>query len=262
MNIYDDFFKGITPDDWELFAEDFFSHMGFDIITAPSIGADGGIDLKVSYKDKTYLVSCKHFINSGNSVKPSDEQNILDRVGHHNTDGFIGFYSTQISSGLSDRLENLNKTHKPRYSFSYIDKSKISEVIPKMPFTTLQKYGLCNGLAYVLNVPESRYKPLGCLNCGKDILDPQNIPYSIIGLYVNKSEELEYLYGCKSCLPAITPFAEVSQVLHLEWLQGWSEVVEDYVEDYNLSEHFYTCKSNFDTKILQRVYPQNLGTWI
>lgn len=262
MNIYDDFFKGINPDDWEQFAEDLFKHIGFNIIDSPSIGADGGKDLKVRYKDKNFLVSCKHFINSGNSVRPSDEQNILDRVGHHNTDGFIGFYSTQISSGLYDRLENLNVTYKSRYTFSYMDKSKISEIIHTMPFTILQKYGMCNGLTYVLNVPEYEYRSLECIQCGKDILEPQNISYSIVGLHINKNDKLEYIYGCKSCLPDMTPFAEISQVLYLECLQGWNEVVEDYIGDYDLSEYFYTYKSNFDNRILQRLYPQNLGRWI
>lgn len=54
-----------------------------------------------------WLVSCKHFAHSGNSVKENDEQNILERVRSFSAEGFMGFYSTVPSSGLNTRLYQL-----------------------------------------------------------------------------------------------------------------------------------------------------------
>ena len=51
-----------------------------------------------------WLVSCKHFAKSGNSVKETDEPNILERLSSFNADGFIGFYSTLPSSGLTEMI--------------------------------------------------------------------------------------------------------------------------------------------------------------
>ena len=56
-------------------------------------------------------MSCKHFSHSksgkGTSVGVEDETNISDRVRTFKCQGFIGFYSTVVSSGLNTRLENL-----------------------------------------------------------------------------------------------------------------------------------------------------------
>lgn len=263
MNIYDQFFQGITPDEWELFAEDFFVSIGFEILDSPAIGADSGKDLKVKYENKKYIVSCKHFISSGHSVRPSDEQNILDRVVHHKVDGFIGFYSTQISAGLQERFNELNNNPNFNFKFVYFDKSQISNIIPRMSFTILQKYGMCNGLTYVLNVPEYEYKPLECLYCKKDILNPLNINKSMVAIYKNQNGELEYVYGCKACLPMNElAWGEISQVLYLEQLQGWNSMVDCFEKDDVVSKTFYKNRSIFGDRILQRTYPQNLGTWI
>jgi hypothetical protein len=108
-------------DSFELFARDFFQDvLKFKIMQNPSRGADGGKDLLVEeqltgnlFDDKIiWLVSCKHNIHSGKSVSPEIEQNITDRIKQHKADGFISFYSTLASSGLGNRLKNLdeNKT--------------------------------------------------------------------------------------------------------------------------------------------------------
>ena len=118
-------FKEIPPanssdgkqDTFEIFARDFFSMLGYTIVSNPNRGADGGKDIiireiRTGLGGETiinWLVSCKHNAHSGKSVTPTDEANIRDRVESNECSGFIGFYSTLKSSGLSNILENLKK---------------------------------------------------------------------------------------------------------------------------------------------------------
>lgn len=104
-----------TQDKFELFARDFLELIGYTILIGPDRGADGGRDIIVREEragvgGKTYirwLVSCKHTAQSGESVKPQVEQNILDRVESNRCQGFIGFYSMLPSSGLSNIIKGL-----------------------------------------------------------------------------------------------------------------------------------------------------------
>ena len=67
-------------DTFELFTRDFLSFLGYRIVQDPDRGADGKKDLIVEEiiagitREYTirWLVSCKHFAHSGNSVKDSD----------------------------------------------------------------------------------------------------------------------------------------------------------------------------------------------
>lgn len=102
-------------DNWELFCRDFLSELGFVIEVDPARGPDGGQDLivierlsgKLGARQFRWLVSCKHYAGRGAAVGTGDEANILDRVAHHNADGFLGFYSTQASAALMERLRQL-----------------------------------------------------------------------------------------------------------------------------------------------------------
>ena len=105
-------------DSFELFARECLTLMGYKVISHPDRGADGGKDLVVEEQRQgvggvtivRWLVSCKHNAHSGNSVTPTVEQNIIDRLGTHNCNAFMGFYSTIPSSGLSSNLDGF-KTH-------------------------------------------------------------------------------------------------------------------------------------------------------
>ena len=102
-------------DRFELFARDFLEYLGYKIVIDPNRGADGGVDVLVEEKRTgvggetviRWLVSCKHKAHSGQSVTPQDEANIRDRVDANNCHGFIGFYSTLPSTGLSKNLEGM-----------------------------------------------------------------------------------------------------------------------------------------------------------
>jgi len=104
-------------DTFELFTRDFLSFLGYRIVQDPDRGADGKKDLIVdeiitgitSEYTIRWLVSCKHFAHSGNSVKDSDEINISDRLKQHHCDGFMGVYSTLAATSLSGLLQGQEK---------------------------------------------------------------------------------------------------------------------------------------------------------
>jgi hypothetical protein len=89
-------------------------------VTKPRASARGGARLDRCATESLLLCaagpSCKHFSHSksgkGTSVGVEDEINISDRVRSFKCFGFIGFYSTVVSSGLNTRLENLEKDFK------------------------------------------------------------------------------------------------------------------------------------------------------
>ncbi len=118
-------------DTFELFARDFLEFMGYKILTDPDRGADAGKDLiveeaRIGIGGETiikWLVSCKHYAHSGSSVSPSIESNIRDRIETHGCQGFIGFYSTLASSGLSTNLEGMKKT----YEYQVFDNEKVEK---------------------------------------------------------------------------------------------------------------------------------------
>lgn len=166
-------------DCFELFAREFFDALGFSIIEDPDRDQDGGRDMIISEKrtgiindtEIRWLVSCKHKAHSGSAVNASDEEDISDRIQAHSCDGFIGFYSTIVSSPLSRKLEAL----KDRYEIQVFDKEKIERVLlengsvnklvrrffPKS-FNDIELKSPTNLL--------SEYSPLRCRACGKDLL--------------------------------------------------------------------------------------------
>lgn len=258
MNIYQNFFENMNDEEWEFFAIDFLSSQGFQILQSPSRGADGGLDGLVEINNIKYLVSCKHFIISNKSVGTSDENNIIDRMVQHKAEGFIGFYSTLLSSSLLERFNHIcNNTD---YSIEYYDKNRVSNYLPNIPSNILQKYGLPNNIKYITNVPPSKYKPLECMKCNVDILDDNMIRISIVQISLNKNGKLEFLYGCKECLQFETiHWLEIDEVLHLDRLNSWNNDVDEKLKKYEHSSTFFQDKNNFDTKIQQRIFPSNWG---
>jgi len=260
MNVYDDFFKNISPEEWEFFAIDFLADNGFSIINYPSRGIDGGSDGIVKYNNITYIVSCKHYFNSGKSIGTDTEQSILDRVYQHNANGFIGFYSTLLSSSLQNRLNQLEN----KINILIYDKNIISDYLPRISSFILHKYGLPNQFKYVLNVSKEEYEPLNCLVCNRDILDDNNISFSMALITRNNNNELEYLYGCKKCIGNYFDigWCEINQVLHLEQLNGWIYYVNDLIKNNKVSYQFYKNKNDFESRLQQKVYPSNWGRWL
>ena len=124
---------GPARDDFELFAREFLVLSKFRVLDGPDRGADGGRDMIVEETRSgpggetkiRWLVSCKHKAHSGNSVTPTDETNVRDRIETHNCIGFIAFYSTVASSGLSQILTAL----RPKFELLTFDSAKIETAL-------------------------------------------------------------------------------------------------------------------------------------
>ncbi|HEX8266674.1 MAG TPA: restriction endonuclease [Pyrinomonadaceae bacterium] len=132
-------------DSFEFFARDFLEILGYEIISPPSRGRDGGKDMIVSETRRGiggitiyhWLVSCKHYAHSGKSVNSTKaEIKIETRVRRHNCDGFIGFYSTLAETGLIEDLEGIKRGQsigKLPFEFQIFDKEKIETNLLAFP---------------------------------------------------------------------------------------------------------------------------------
>lgn len=175
-------------DRFELFARDFFQHLGFRIIEDPSRGADGGKDIMVEDEWKglggsekvRMLVSCKHKAHSGRAVSVDDELNILERLGANGCDGFVGFYSTLPSSALADRLRSLKKPN-CRAGAVWYDHEKIEAELLRSPqgVELARRYFPKSVASLARENPRPAdffddLEPLTCDHCGKVLLDPKS----------------------------------------------------------------------------------------
>lgn len=187
-------------DTFELFARDFLSFMGYKIISHPDRGADGGADIIVEEKRTgvggetivRWLVSCKHKAHSGNSVNPNDDGNILDRVSSKKCHGFIGFYSTLSSSGLSGVLEGI----KDRIEFQIYDRERIEKelVHSARGLEVAERYFPVSLAAWKTNNPEpakifADEPSLKCKVCSKELLDKED--KGVITLWQNRRVDYE-----------------------------------------------------------------------
>jgi len=254
----------MSDEEWEKFAVEVLKYAGFQIETMPAFGTDGGQDFIVNDNNKRYIVSCKHYIRSRNHVGIDDEINIGDRLLQFNATGFVGFYSTSITTSLQDRLDGICKNG--NYSYNIFDSTKIIEIVQLMDTKILQSFGLYPN-KYYMNVGEEEYKPLKCMICGRDMLLDKNIPNSLIGLASYKNGGYDYVYGCKPCLRNVQLFynahLEMEQALHVSILQGWEDMIDEWIENENikLDDKFYKHRNNFLNRIRQRQLPQTEGTW-
>jgi hypothetical protein len=107
----------VGQDEWAIFAREFFDAMGVKAEEGPDRGPDEGRDLILVERrigmlgtgEHRWLVSCKHYAHSNKSVLDSKEWDIQGRLRKFNANGFIAFYSTVPSSGLSKTLEHAKK---------------------------------------------------------------------------------------------------------------------------------------------------------
>jgi hypothetical protein len=171
-------------DTFELFARDFLAHIGYTIIQGPDRGQDGGKDILVKEIRKgiggeseiKWLVSCKHKAHSGSSTGVTDEIDIPGRVAANGCDGFIGFYSTLPSSGLTTQLEGL----KSRFDYQIYDREKIEkDLLSSSEGIKLAKRYFPKSISeYLKNNPKPekffwKYPNLTCEYCGENLLEPK-----------------------------------------------------------------------------------------
>ncbi len=264
MNRYYDYFCNMSDEEWEHFAVEVLKSVGFQLHSLPAYGIDGGKEFIVSLDSVKYIVSCKHFIKSGKHVGVDNEINITDRLSQFGANGFLGFYSTCITTGLQNRLDGI--CNNGNYRYCIFSPTEIIQVMKSMDTKVLQSFGLYPH-KYYINVMEDEYKPLNCMVCGKDCLTDETIPNSLIGIAKLRNGKYEYIYGCKPCFIKAELFAnahlEMEQALHVRILQGWEDMVDEWIEneDIELSDDFYKNRSEFLNRVRQRQLPQTEGTW-
>jgi len=173
--------SGAERDEWELFVRELLEMVGFSIEVDPDRGADGGRDMVAvesrggvaGTTEVRWLVSCKHKANSGESVKPTDELDILDRVRVHGCDAFLGAYSTIPSSGLATKL---NSQDFGLETLVY-DRARIERLLLSSPegIALAKRYVPQSVRRWETENPEParlfrEAAELTCVVCGKDLL--------------------------------------------------------------------------------------------
>ncbi|MCA6111943.1 restriction endonuclease [Bradyrhizobium cenepequi] len=200
---------GGLQDTFELFARDFLTLLGYEILEGPSRGADGGKDLIAVERRRgvggetvvRWLVSCKHKAHSGASVNPADESNIRDRVEANGCNGFVGFYSTLPSSGLSDAIAGLST----KVETQIFDRERIESYLLKGAegLHVAKRYFPKSMTAWMGENPKpakifSTHPCLTCHHCGKDLLNP--VPAGIIVIWqrrdIDGKKHVDTVYWC------------------------------------------------------------------
>jgi hypothetical protein len=228
-------------DTFELFARDFLDFMGYKILTEPDRGADGGADFVVEETRRgvggesiiKWLVSCKHKAHSGNSVSPSDDANIRDRVEANSCQGFIGFYSTLASSGLSTNLDGL----KNKIESQVFDREKIEskllysarglEITERYFPQSLSHWKTENPQPAKIFVDKPSLK---CKVCKKELLDQEDKGVITLWQRIRKDDDkepkyFEYVFWtCRGrCDDILIKYVE-SKKCNL--IDGWEDIAD------------------------------------
>ena len=141
-----------------------------------------------------WLVSCKHKIHSGSAVNISDEEDISDRIQAHHCNGFIGFYSTIVSSPLSRKFKSLSD----QYDIQIFDNEKIERILleNRRVNKLVRRFFPHSYNEIELKAPSnlfSEYSPLRCKVCGKDLLHRDMLDkYKGIVVFV---QDMEYFHN-------------------------------------------------------------------
>lgn len=101
---------------FEGFATAYLKALGYKVEILPGEGPDGGRDLIVvedlpmksgDLIEFRWLVSCKYW---SSAVNPGEEEDVIGRLQQHGCNGFMGFYSTWPTSGLTNKLDGMKGT--------------------------------------------------------------------------------------------------------------------------------------------------------
>lgn len=203
-------------DQFELFSRELLSAAGYEILSGPGRGPDAGrdfiaVEIREGIAGKTevkWLVSCKHFSHSGNSVGVSDEDNIRDRVESNGCNAFLGVYSTLPSSGLVSRFESLRE----QMEVQWLD----HESLESMLLSSLTSHDIA-----------ARFIPESFANWQKENPQPSNI--------------FSYLEGlqCENCGKELLTSEERSGIVVI-----WRERKES--RPTLIYDVYWSCKGNCD----------------
>lgn len=203
--------SGHLRDTFELFARDCLEYLGYVVLNGPDRGADGGRDLIVEEirtgvggeTSVRWLVSCKHNAHSGASVTATDELDVEDRLRTHNCTGFLGFYSTLPSSGLTTKLAGARS----RYEHAIFDSAKIEKrLLSSKPGMALARRYFPKSMEIWQREHSGPAAIFGeetdlhCNYCSRSLLNPK--PHGIVVLWHPYDSEhthehrTEHIYWC------------------------------------------------------------------
>lgn len=227
---------GPGRDRFELFARDTLELLGFKVIEGPDRGADGGRDLILEERrtgvagetSVRWLVSCKHKAHSGASVSPNDELDVNDRLNAHQCSGFLGFYSTVASGGLTGKLSGAAG----KFEFQIFDPERIERTLlgsadgiqlakRYFPASIAKWKASDRGPARIFADPVD----LVCDYCGKSLLLPE--PHGLISFWHKfdddgvHRERTEHIYfACKGhCDERLRRPLQASRMI-----DGWEDI--------------------------------------
>jgi hypothetical protein len=255
-----------TQDDFEIFARDFLDQYGYEIVKEPARGQDGGIDIKVKEVtsgeqgqiiETTWLVSCKHYAHSKNAVGISIEQDISDRVKSNHCDGFIGFYSTSITTSLQSKLEGM-KDYIPHRIY---DKGRMErEIVGFQEWERIFKRYFPKSYKKWSSL-DRHYVPVKLFEFYLE-KEKHNLSGLTIFLSVFKTPEflLKALYGSQDYSRFITSQPLKYKVEHIkETLENlWSENIDTYnkVREVNALDAFNYIREKKFTEYISKKYKE------
>ena len=173
---------------FENFCMHLLQDMGLDIPVQPAIGADGGRDIvceepsQFASRGYRWLVSCKHYAGSRNSVGVNNDAAKPHKLAEHGCNGFMFFFSTGFTEGFRTSVEKVcEQIRSQNKIFNSYDIERILISSPKFYPLIRQYFPLShNRLIILRNAPEC---------C--DRISPQDALYAV---YIRSGSNNEVSY--------------------------------------------------------------------
>lgn len=206
---------------------------------------------------RKWVVSCKHYAHSGNSIGDKDEIDVMGRVRKFKASGFMAFYSTLPSSGLAQTFN----AHKDQAPIEVWDNEKIENLLITDPRLQIifERFFPKSYKAWRSETKQpvqvfGSYSPFECVVCGEDLLIDRQGNISLVIKADNKKNSdhiLDVYWACttKKCdiimegklstdLNVITKWIGISELAtplmymrwvgaHLTFLREGKETFED-----------------------------------
>lgn len=166
-------------DRWTLFAQDFMKHLGFQVERPSYRDASNMFDFcaveqlqgRFNYHPFRWLVSCRHKAATRTAVRESEETDILERLLRCKADGFLGFYSTPVSSALAQSLSEMkgNMLIKDYRFFDpkYLETFLVTPAFGRIVSRYFPNYAQTHHSIVLIG---EEYLPIRCEHCEKDLL--------------------------------------------------------------------------------------------
>jgi hypothetical protein len=131
---------------FENFCMHLLQDMGLNIPVPPAIGADGGRDIvceepsQFATRGYRWLVSCKHFAGSGNSVGVNRDWAKPHKLTEHGCNGFMFMFSTGFTEDFRSSVDKICHQIRGQYRiFNHLDIERILLSSPKF-FPLIRQY--------------------------------------------------------------------------------------------------------------------------